>query len=136
MATTAESPTLVRVDEAGGQPARGERIRARRVDEMSLSASRVARRAHVDRDTLKRVEAGDDGVRDTTLAAIERALDEIAEEMGMNDPERESGVVRFVVRGVYGAEALVVEGPVESIAELEASVDRIMRRLRGSEDGS
>jgi transcriptional regulator with XRE-family HTH domain len=117
---------------------RGDRIRARR-EALGWPKSALAERAHVDRGTLDRVEDGAEGVRSTTLRAIERALSDIEEETGANEPEppQSGNVVRFVVRGVYGAEALVVEGPVENIAELEASVDRIMRRLRSpAENGA
>lgn len=111
----------------------GERKRDRRLL-LGLSVSALAKRAGVDRATLKRVEADDPDVRDTSVVAIERALTELEQEMGMDDPDGDSSVVRFTVRGVYGAESLVVEGPVENIAELERSVDRIMRRLRDTPD--
>jgi transcriptional regulator with XRE-family HTH domain len=100
-----------------------------------MSKSELAKRAHLDRATLDRIESGQDGVRDTSLAAAERVLRDLDEEMSPPPGQEERpSVVRFVVRGVYGAESLVVEGPVENIAELELSVDRIMRRLRQSPD--
>lgn len=130
MAATIEAPTLMRVTDLGGSE-KGH-IRDRRI-RLGLSVSALARRAHVDRDTLTRAEEDEGGTRPTTVSAIERALSELEQEMGMTDPESTGNVVRFVVRGIYGAEALVVEGPVENIAELERSVDRIMRRLRDDE---
>lgn len=133
MAGGTETHRLAAVADGGQQREVGERVRERRV-RLGLSRAALAKRAHVDRDTLRSLEEGHDGVRETTVGAVERALNELEQEIGMNDPERIGQVVRFVVRGVYGADALIVEGPVENIAELEASVDRIMRRLRGSED--
>jgi transcriptional regulator with XRE-family HTH domain len=129
MATRSERSTLADMTEAGGpQGDQGAHFRARRL-KLGLSVQALAKRAHIDRDTLKRVEDGRDGVRELTLSAIDRALSELEQEIGMDDPDPESSVVRFTVRGVYGAEAIVVEGPVANIADLEASVDRIMRRL-------
>jgi transcriptional regulator with XRE-family HTH domain len=117
----------------GDQSQRGQRVADKRVA-LGLSKSELAKRAHVDRATLDRIESGSGGVRDTSIAAVERVLRDLDEEMSPppGDPSATEGgnVVRFVVKGVYGAESLVVEGPVENIAELERSVDRIMRRLR------
>jgi transcriptional regulator with XRE-family HTH domain len=118
---------------------RGSRVRARRV-KMGISVKELAMRAGVDRGTLSSLEADDDRVRDTTIAAIERALDLLEQEMGMDAPgpdeEKAPGLVRFEVTGVYGADALVVEGPVENLAELEAMIDRIMRGSRAGERGN
>jgi transcriptional regulator with XRE-family HTH domain len=109
---------------------RGSQIRARRV-KLGISVKELALRAGVDRGTLASLEADDGRVRETTISAIERALDVLEQEMGIDAPaaedERAHGLVRFEVTGVYGADALVVEGPVENIAELEAIIDRIMR---------
>ena len=127
MAATAEAPTLTRVTQPGGNEE--GHIRDRRL-RLGLSVSALARRAHVDRDTLTRAEEDEGGTRPATMATIERALSELEQEMGMTDPETTGNVVRFVVSGIYGADSLVVEGPVENIDELERAVDKIMRRLR------
>jgi transcriptional regulator with XRE-family HTH domain len=136
MATQAEAHTLAAVASQGDQSERGRKVAEVRVA-LGLSKSELAKRAHVDRATLDRIESGSGGVRDTSLAAVERVLAELDEEMspppsveGSIPPGR---VVRFTVKGVYGAESLVVEGPVENIAELEQAVDRIMRRLQKDE---
>lgn len=128
MATSSERSTLAGMTEAGGPQGDGARFRARRL-KLGLSVQALAKRAHIDRDTLKRLEEGREGVRELTVTAIDRTLTDLEQEIGMGDPDPESNVVRFTVRGVYGAEAIVVEGPVANIADLEASVDRIMRRL-------
>lgn len=134
MASRAVAPTLAAVARTGDQAERGRLVAEQRAA-LGLSKSKLAEMAHVDRATLDRIESGRAG-RDTSLAAVERALANFDEEVSPPPGigAEESGVVRFVVRGVYGAEALIVEGPVENIAELEASVDRIMRRLRGNQD--
>lgn len=137
MAAEAGTTTLAGVIAGGQEPeGRGARIEARRLA-IGMGVAPFARAAHMDRGTVERAESDAPGTRETTYVALERTLDELEAEMGMSDPDAERpGVVRFVVRGVYGAESLVVEGPVDSIAELEKSVDRIMRRLAGNENGS
>lgn len=143
MSATAKTPTLAGVTQEGGQDD-GERIRERRL-RLGLSVSALARHAHVDRDTINRAETGSGAPHDTTIAAIGAALSELERERGLTEPEEptvpmpaaapEAGrLVRFEVQGVYGADALVIEGPVENIGELEAAVDRIMRSLRGREE--
>lgn len=130
MATQMRVPTLGVVAE--DQNEAGDALRDRRMA-LGLSLSALHRRSGIDRGTIKRMEEGIEGTRGTTWGAVNRALSDLEHEMGMNDPES-PGIVRFVVRGVFGADSLVVEGPVESIAELERSVDRIMRRLRDGDD--
>lgn len=131
MATRTETPRLSAVADEGEQESVGGRFEQRRLA-LGLSRSALAERAGIYRETLKKLEEGHDGIRETTIATVDRALNDLEQEIGMNDPEKNEHVVRFVVHGVYGVDALIVEGPVENIAELEASVDRIMRRLRGS----
>lgn len=131
MATDVEAPTLRAVAD-DTEDAQGADFKERRLA-LGLSISELAKRAGIDRGVLTKIEAGEPGRRDTSLGAVERALLDLEQATGMNDPDKPR-VVRFVVRGVYGAESLVVEGPVESIAELERSVDRIMRRLRTNID--
>lgn len=120
----AERPTLLLMG-AAERAARGLEIERRRA-ELGMSKSALAKRAGMDRATLNRVIEGEDGVRTTSLVAAEKALEDMDDDV-IGEP-MEPRTVRFEVRNVYGAEALVVEGPVENIAELEAMVDRIMRR--------
>ena len=87
-----------------------------------MSVSALAKRAGVDRGSLAALEAGH-AVRDTTTAAIEKALSELEYELGMDvpsvvaqpRPEQRPAMIRFTVEGVYGAKALVVEGPVDNL---------------------
>lgn len=119
---------------------RGEQFKARRTA-IGMSVSALAKRAGVDRGSLSHLEEGR-SVRDTTVAQIERTLTELEHELGMDVPTvvapigkpETPAMIRFTVEGVYGAKALVVEGPVENVAELEAAVDRIMRRLAGENE--
>lgn len=122
----------------------GANIQRRRL-EIGISVAGLAKRAGVDRGRLAALEAGE-RVRDTTLAAVTRALADLEHELGMDEPsvvqaptpegDTAPGFIRFKVEGVYGAKALVVEGPVENLAELEEMVDRVMRRLAGQENAS
>ena len=118
----------------------GANIQRRRLA-IGMSVAELARRANVDRGRLSALEAGDN-VRDTTLAAVVRALSDLEHELGMDEPSQVAPVqmaseppaphmVRIEVDGVYGAKALVVEGPVDDLPALEAAVDRILRRLAG-----
>lgn len=136
MATETEGSTLERVTDLGGSDDSGDRIRSRR-ERLGLSRTRLAEMAHVDRDTLTKLEEGLTKARGTTVAAILRVLDELEEETGMADPHpnNNGGIVRFEVKGVYGAESLVIEGPVENIAELQEAVDRLLRRRETDPEG-
>ena len=119
---------------------RGDQFKSRRTA-IGLSVSALAKRANVDRGSLANLEDGK-AVRDTTVAQIEKTLSDLEHELGMDVPSAVEapssatpGMIRFKVEGVYGAKALVVEGPVENLAELEEMVDRVMRRLAGEQGG-
>ena len=138
MVAKTQRPTLTPVadDEDLDLVDRGQQVRQQRVA-FGMSRNELADRAHLDRQTLRRVEEGVDGVREISVAQAERALAEFDAEVSPPPGDAaEEGVVRFKVEGVYGARSLVVEGPVENIADLEASVDRIMRRLASNPDES
>lgn len=112
----------------------GSQIRARR-ERLGMGIKDLAAEADVSRDTLSDLESGTKDFRQATLGKVQRALDRLEVEAGLDAPPASestpAGLVRFTVKGVYGVEALVVEGPVGDIAELEAAVDRIMRRVQG-----
>ena len=114
----------------------GSQVRARR-ERLGMGIKDLATEAGVSRDTLSDLESGTKDFRQATLYKVQRALDRIESESGIDAPppgeggEARPGLVRFEVRGVYGADALVVEGPIDNIAELEEAVDRIMRRVQG-----
>jgi transcriptional regulator with XRE-family HTH domain len=124
------------------RPSSGRDIKARR-DRIGLTIKELAGRAEVSRDTLSDWERGARNPQSETVEAVLAALDQLEEEMGITAPAPgqgpSPGLVRFEVTGVYGADALVVEGPVENIAELEAMIDRIMRggaRRRDDDENS
>lgn len=109
----------------------GARITERR-ERLHLNKSELAHESGVHRDTLTDIEAGK-GFQAATLSKIQDALTRLEAEAGFGAAATKPGFIRFTVEGVYGAKALVVESPVENAAELEAMVDRIMRRLREDE---
>lgn len=118
---------------------RGEQVRARRI-RLGMGVKPLAIRAGVDRGTLAALEAGDERVQEITFTKVQRALDELEEEMGIEGPPATivpdkdpatPGLIRFKVEGAYGFDAIVVEGPVENVDELVASVEKIMRNIQG-----
>lgn len=120
---------------------RARAIRARR-EHLGMTKAGLAKRAGVDRGKLQRFEDGEDQPTDRWIGGIERALDLFEAETGHEQGEgateggvEKPNVMRVEVQGVYGAKALVFEAPIENIAELEAMVDRIMRRLAGEQNG-
>lgn len=110
-------------DELGGQ------LRDRRL-RLGMSVRDLATEAHVDRGRLAALEAGEH-VRDTTLAKVRSALDRLEEEIGMELDDRDGNgrEVEFRVRGNFGVD-VVVRGPVEDIAALEASVARLVGKMQ------
>lgn len=120
------------------RPSTGRDVKARR-DRIGMTIKELAARAEVSRDTLSDWERGARNPQSETVEAVLAALDQLEEEMGITAPPPGSspspGLVRFEVTGIYGADALVVEGPVENIAELEAMIDRIMRGSGRRETG-
>jgi transcriptional regulator with XRE-family HTH domain len=130
--TYAEQSSPVRTSSGRDVTARRERI--------GMKIYELAEQANVSPDTLSDWERGIRNPHSKTVEAVLDALDRLEEEMGITGPvstEAKPGMVRFEVTGVYGADALVVEGPIESIAELEAAIDRIMRgSQRRNDEGS
>ena len=107
---------------------RGESIRARRV-KLGMGVKPLAMRAGVDRGTLAAIEAGDDRARETSIAAVERALDLLEQEMGAEPAaEVSADIVEFRVAGNFGVD-VVVKGPIRDMEALEASVARLVERL-------
>lgn len=119
------------------ESAPGGRIKDRRKS-LGMPANRLAKEAEVSREHLSAVENGHKQPTPEWVRRVELAMDRYAHETGQDEPAaapatHAAPMVRFTVEGVYGAKALVVEGPVENIAELEAAVDKIMRRLAGEQ---
>lgn len=119
---------------------RGANVKARR-EHLGMSKAALAKLAGVDRGKLQRFEDGHDTPSDRWIGGVMRALDDFEAETGHRQGEGAEvksddrpHVIRFEVQGVYGAKALVVEGPVDDLPALEAAVDRIMRRLAGEQE--
>ncbi|HJR90224.1 MAG TPA: helix-turn-helix transcriptional regulator [Aeromicrobium sp.] len=109
----------------------GADVYARRTA-IGMSVSALAKRAGVDRGSLAALEEGRT-VRDTTEAAVLRTLADLEHEMGMDVPEprqpAQPHLMEFEVTGDFGVR-IVVKGPVEDAAELEASVARLIRDMK------
>ncbi|WP_294567547.1 helix-turn-helix domain-containing protein [uncultured Arthrobacter sp.] len=122
----------------------GDAIKSRRA-EIGLSVSALAKRAGVDRGSLATLEAGG-AVRDTTLAAVEKALSDLEHETGMDVPSRvqeprghveeeRGGIVRIRLENVFGATSAVVEAPADNPDALAAALDVLMRRMNERTEG-
>lgn len=123
-APTDQPPTIYAVTIQGA----GERIRARRTA-LGMTVKALAEKAGVDRGRLAAIEDGA-GARGSTIGAIETALSRLEEEMsGPYDEPASGGMVTFRMSGNFGVD-VVVQGPVENLDELEASVERLIRKMR------
>lgn len=110
----------------------GDQIRQRR-EALGMGIAQLADRAGVDRGRLSKIEKGAEA-RGTTLSAIKRALDQLEEETsGPYDEQHEEHTVTFRMSGNFGVD-VTVEGPVENLAELEASVGRLLQRMRNNHE--
>jgi hypothetical protein len=117
---------------------RGQRIQER-LDKLRISDRQFQERSGIDRKTLRRAVAGGEHVRESTYRAIESWLDRLeriaAGFDGLKDePEPEpqgQGIVKYRLKGDFGVD-LLVEGPVDNLAALEASVVRMMREMRAA----
>lgn len=120
-----------------GMSEEGIRVRARR-ERLGMDKKALAAEAKVNRNTLTAIEAGESFNR-TTLVKLERALDRLEEEAGIDAPpparatEGDQDVVEFRVEGVLGVHSVVVKGPVRDIKEFEGSIARILRQISQGE---
>ena len=73
-----------------------------------------------------------------SLLRIEQVLNDLEAEAGRGPlvPKQSSAIRNVVFRltGIYGVAEVVVEGPVENMAELEEAVEKILRRAQGMGD--
>ncbi|HET6916646.1 MAG TPA: helix-turn-helix transcriptional regulator [Acidimicrobiales bacterium] len=117
----------------------GRRIRERR-ERLGLDKKELAEEAEVHRNTLSALENGESFNR-STLAKLERALDRLELEAGINAPpvetdESDQHIVKFRVEGIMGVRAVTVEGPVQDVREFEGSIARIIRQVQAGTDES
>jgi transcriptional regulator with XRE-family HTH domain len=105
---------------------RGHAIYKRRVALGLDSLHEFAQATGVSRQTIARAEKGDPSVTETTYTKLETWLDRFEEETGSPMPKAvpEPGIIEY---RLFGAD-LVVKGPVANIAEMEASVARLIDR--------
>lgn len=116
-------------------------VRARR-ERLGISRKQLAQEADVAEDTLGDGEAGRRELRPETWGKITLALDRLEAEAGLHAPRvvgsepiagtPERPTVRYRIEGNFGVSA-VVEGPVENIEELEASVARLIAGMQQSQ---
>lgn len=110
----------------------GERVRARR-ERLGMDKLHLAEQAGVSRETLAAIEKGQ-GFRRSSLTKIEKVLRELEQEAGLPDIPQASEASRApapsitVVRLSIGE--VVVEGPVENLAELQATVEALAEWAR------
>lgn len=127
MVRTKERPhTLEGVTDTGV----GKAIKARRVA-LGVTVKALAEKAGVDRGRLAAIEDGA-AARASTIGAIEAALSRLEEEMSGPYDQEQHGLVTFRMSGDFGVD-VVVQGPVENLAELEQSVDRLIQRMRAKD---
>lgn len=103
----------------------GGAIRARRAA-LGLSVKALAERAGVDRGRLAAIEEGA-SARSATIGALESTLSRLEEEMG-GPYDSEHGLVTFRLRGNFGID-VTLQGPVDNLDELEASVERLLAKM-------
>lgn len=104
---------------------RGAAIKRRRLALGIKSVNEFAKATGIDRGAVTRAEAGT--ASEGTLDRLEAWLDDFEKETGEDEPGEP---LRITMRGVYGIEEIVVEGPVDHPDELVASVARLMDELR------
>lgn len=116
----------------------GARVKARR-ERLGMDKIDLAKEAGVSRDTLAAIEAGE-GFRRSSLTKIEQALGRLEEEVGITSIPRAAEdqpgrFLEFTVNGLYGAESVVVKGPVEDREALLEMVERLMRGGQSRQQG-
>lgn len=110
----------------------GQKVKERR-ERLGMDKKELATEAGVNRNTLAAIESGESFNR-TSLAKIERALERLELEAGLDAPAAqaptEQDLVEFRVEGVLGVQAVVVRGPVRDVREFEGSIARILRQVQ------
>jgi len=127
VASTANLPSVT-------ENARGDAIQDR-LDALGISDREFQNKTGIDRKTLKRAVEGHASVRPQTYLAIEAGLDRLEQEnRGLPAEERPddpgADLIEFRLSGNFGVD-IVVKGPVRDRSELEDSVARLIREMRG-----
>lgn len=116
-------------------PVVGTDFLARR-DRLNLTQEQLAEEADLNRDTISAVENGKGSAHSRRKVA--EALTRLEEEGGTLPPiapapepesSQEPHMIEFEVSGDFGVR-VVVKGPIENAADLEASVARLIRDMK------
>lgn len=121
-----KEPALSRAD-------RGARIE-RRMRLMGVSRRAFAEDTGISRATVTKAIEGDEGLLERNLRRIEKALDGLEEEMGI-EPEdlrqaSSSGPLTFQMTTPDGME-IIVSGPVEDADKLREQVTKLIEEFKG-----
>jgi transcriptional regulator with XRE-family HTH domain len=114
----------------------GQRVRERR-ERLGVDKKELATAAGVNRNTLAAIEGGESFNR-TSLAKIERALDDLEHEAGVDAPHATSSqndgprLATFDVSGEGGFH-IIVSGPIEDADVLKRQVVDIIQAMRKAE---
>lgn len=101
----------------------GEQIVARRTA-LNMTRKALADRAGIDRGQLAKIENGTTKARDATLGAVEAAL------IKAETAERPAATPQIVTFRLAGQGLNVtVEGPIDNLEDLEASVRRLVQQI-------
>lgn len=111
---------------------RGARIE-RRMRLMKVSQRAFAEHTGIHRNTIKKAVEGDEGVLERNLRRIEKALDDLEEEMGI-EPEdwhqqSDAGPLIFQMTTPDGME-ITVSGPVEDADMLREQVTKLIEEFK------
>lgn len=125
-----------RAEHSGVMGDDAERLRARR-QRLDLSQEALAQKAHVNRDTIAAIERGQ-GFRRSSLTKIEKALDDLEHEAGLDvpPPEPEQQLVEFEVRIEGEPTITVVARGRGAREEIREEIAALVRRLRANEKNS
>lgn len=123
--STAQPPIVSVVTDDGGDI--GAQIKARRMAH-GMDVKDLAELAGVSRTTLHAIEKGE-GARSGTIGKIVAALDRFEQEVtGPYDDAAEKTVTYRVEAGALGVN-VTVQGPVESMDELQRSVAKLITEM-------
>lgn len=129
MYETTHTATLAPVDTDDSET-RGQAI-GRRMNALGMKAKDLAREADRNRSLLYRVLNDEPNVREDSYRAFELALDRMEYDGGLGGPDAilstEQGLIEFEVTADALGLRVVVKGPVEDAAAIEAQVARLIR---------
>jgi hypothetical protein len=131
MRTLRSAADLPTVDDDEQRQRRAQEIQ-RRLEALGIGDREFHRATGIDRKTLNRAVQANPSTRPSTYAAIEAGLTKLEEHMTPPMPpptEGGPGTVTFKLTGNFGVD-VVVQGPVENLDELEASVEKLLRGMR------